>query len=81
MDFQTHQDEAKQGTLKLVLLFGAGVLAIIALVSLLLTLLFGYSNNEFDPLPAIAVAAATAVNGTFCTPADLPTQSNTEVQS
>jgi Zn-dependent protease with chaperone function len=63
MDFQTHQDEAKQGTLKLVLLFGAGVLAIIALVSVLLTLLFGYSTKEFDPLPAIAVAAPVTLIG------------------
>ncbi len=63
MDFQTHQDEARQGTLKLVLLFGAGMLAIIALVSLLLTVLFGYSSNEFDPLPAIAVAAPVTLVG------------------
>lgn len=63
MDFQTHQDEAKQGTAKLVLLFGAGVLAIIALVSLLLTVLFGYSTKEFDPLPAIAVAAPVTLLG------------------
>jgi Zn-dependent protease with chaperone function len=63
MDFQTHQDEAKQGTLKLVLLFGAGVLAIIALVSLLLTLLFGYTTKEFDPLAAIAVAAPVTLIG------------------
>lgn len=63
MDFQTHQDEAKQSTTELVLLFGAGLLAIIALVSALLTLLFGYSNNEFDPLPAIAVAAPLTIVG------------------
>ena len=63
MDFQTHQDEAKQGTLKLVMLFGAGVLAIIALVSLLLTLLFGYSTKAFDPLQAIAVGAPLTLFG------------------
>ena len=63
MDFQTHQDEAKQGTLKLVMLFGAGVLAIIALVSLLLTLLFGFSTKAFDPLQASAVGAPLTLFG------------------
>ncbi len=63
MDFQTHQDEAKQGTAKLVLLFAAGVLAIIALVALLLTVLLGYSTKEFNPLPAIAIAAPLTIVG------------------
>lgn len=63
MDFQTHQDEAKQGTFKLVLLFSAGVVAIIALVSALLTVVLAYTTSEIDPLAAIAIAAPATLLG------------------
>lgn len=70
MDFQTHQDEAKQGTTKLILLFGLGVLAIMALVTAVLTIVLAAVNAqesvdgvEFDPLAAVAIAAPLTLVG------------------
>ena len=57
MDFQTHQEEAKQNTAKLVLLLAAGVFAIVCVVSILLVGLFYYGSGEFQPFSAFAVAA------------------------
>lgn len=57
MDFQTHQEEAKQNTAKLVLLLAAGVFAIVCVVSILLVGLFYYGSGEFQPISAFAVAA------------------------
>lgn len=63
MDFQTHQEEAKQNTVKLVALLACGVIAIIAIVSLLLIALLYYGSGEFQPLSAIAVAAPITTIG------------------
>ena len=63
MDFQTHQDEAKQGTARLIALFTAGVIAIVALVSLLLTIVFAFTTEEVDPLSAVAIAAPVTLLG------------------
>ncbi len=57
MDFQTHQEEAKQNTARLVALLALGVLAIIIIVSLLLIALLYYGSGEFQPVSAFAVAA------------------------
>lgn len=57
MDFQTHQEEAKQNTVKLALLLAAGVFAIVCVVSVLLVGLFYYGSGEFQPVSAFAVAA------------------------
>ncbi|MFT7601812.1 MAG: Zn-dependent protease with chaperone function [Acidimicrobiales bacterium] len=57
MDFQTHQEEAKQNTARLILLLAFGVASIIVVVSALLVALFYYSSGEFQPLAAIGVAA------------------------
>ena len=57
MDFQTHQEEAKQNTARLILLLAFGVASIIVVVSALLVGLFYYSSGEFQPLAAIGVAA------------------------
>ncbi|MCP3989696.1 MAG: M48 family metalloprotease, partial [Actinomycetia bacterium] len=63
MDFQTHQEEAKQNTTKLVVLLVLGVIAIVTVVSLLLTALFYYSSGEFQPISAVAVAAPLTTIG------------------
>ncbi|MGH1488021.1 MAG: M48 family metallopeptidase [Acidimicrobiales bacterium] len=63
MDFQTHQEEAKQNTVKLVVLLACGVASIIAIVSLLLIALLYYGSGEFQPLSAIAVAAPITTLG------------------
>ena len=42
MDFQLHQEEAKQNTVKLMALLALGVLAIVLVVSALLVGLFYY---------------------------------------
>lgn len=63
MDFQTHQDEAKQSTLRLVLLLAFGVLAISLVVSALITGLLFYGSGEFQPLQAFAVAAPITTIG------------------
>ena len=63
MDFQTHQEEAKQQTAKLVLLLALGVFAIIIVVSLLLIALLYYGSGEFQPLAAFAVAAPVTTIG------------------
>jgi Zn-dependent protease with chaperone function len=57
VDFQTQQLQARQSTGRLVLLFSAGVVAIIGVVTLLLMGLFYYSSGVVDPLSAIVVAA------------------------
>ena len=67
MDFQTHQEEARQNTTKLIALLALGIAAIIAVVSLLLIGLLYYGSGEFQPLAAVAVAApltTVAVVGT-----------------
>jgi len=62
-DFQSHQDEARQNTTRLVVLLAAGVAAIIAVVTLLITALLWYGSGEFQPLAAIAVAAPITTIG------------------
>ncbi len=63
MDFQTRQDEARQNTTRLVVLFAAGIIAIIAVVSALITALLWYGSGEFQPLAALAVAAPVTTIG------------------
>jgi len=63
MDFQTHQEEARQNTAKLVALLALGVLAIIVIVSFLMTGLLYYGSGEFQPLSAIAIAAPVTALG------------------
>lgn len=63
MDFHTHQDEAKQSTAKLVLLLGAGVLAIMVMVSLLIGALFFYDSGEVSVVSAIGIAAPLTLIG------------------
>lgn len=63
MDFQTHQEEAKQNTAKLVGLLILGIVVIIVIVSLLLIALLYYGSGEFQPLTAIAVAAPITTLG------------------
>jgi Zn-dependent protease with chaperone function len=63
MDFQTRQAEAKTNTGRLVALLACGVIAIIAIVSLLLIALFYYGSGEFQPLSAVAVAAPITTIG------------------
>ncbi len=57
MNFQSHQEQARTNTFRLALLFGAGLLALILVVSLLLTVLFSFSSGEPQPLAGFAVAA------------------------
>ncbi|MDH3680026.1 MAG: M48 family metallopeptidase [Acidimicrobiia bacterium] len=57
MDFQSHQEEAKQSTTKLIALLVLGVLSIIAVVTALLVALLYYGSDEFQPVTALAVAA------------------------
>lgn len=63
MDFQTRQDEARQSTTRLVILLAAGVAAIIAVVTVLMTALLWYGSGEFQPLAAVAVAAPITTAG------------------
>lgn len=63
MDFQTGQVEAKQNTTWLIVLLAAGLLAIIAVVSVLLTGLFYYGSGEFQPFSALAIAAPLTTAG------------------
>lgn len=63
MDFQTHQEEARQNTFRLVVLLILGVTAIIAVVSALMMALFYYSSGELQPLTAVAVAAPLTTIG------------------
>ncbi|MEL6984232.1 MAG: M48 family metallopeptidase, partial [Actinomycetota bacterium] len=62
-DFQTHQEEARQNTTRLIVLLAAGVAAIIAVVSVLVTGLLWYGSGEFQPLAALAVAAPVTTIG------------------
>lgn len=62
-DFQTHQEEARQNTTRLVVLLAAGVAAIIAVVSVLVTGLLWYGSGEFQPLAALALAAPITTIG------------------
>jgi Zn-dependent protease with chaperone function len=57
MDFQTHQEQAQDSTAKLIALLALGVIAIIVMVTLLLTGLLYYGSGEFQPLAAVVVAA------------------------
>lgn len=57
MDFQTHQEEARQSTTRLIILLIFGIMAIIAIVTALLIALLYYGSGDFQPLPAVAVAA------------------------
>ena len=63
MDFQSHQHQARQSTGRLVLLLAAGVIAIIAVVTVLVTALLWYSSGELQPLAAVAVAAPVTTVG------------------
>ncbi|MEM8922490.1 MAG: M48 family metallopeptidase [Actinomycetota bacterium] len=63
MDFQTHQEQARQNTTRLVLLLILGITAIVAIVSLLLIALLYYGSGEVQPLSAIAVAAPVTTLG------------------
>ena len=67
MDFTTHRHEAKQNTVVLVALLAMGILAIVAAVSVVFTLLFSYASDGPDPIAVITLAApitAVAVIGT-----------------
>ncbi|MGF1595928.1 MAG: M48 family metallopeptidase [Acidimicrobiales bacterium] len=57
MDFQSHQEEARQNTGRLVALFVAGLVAIIAVVTLIMIGVLLYATGEVDPIPAAAIAA------------------------
>ena len=57
MDFQTHQEEARQNTMRLIVLLVLGITAIVAVVSLLMTGLLYYGSGELQPVSAVAVAA------------------------
>lgn len=57
MDFQTHQEEARQNTTRLIALLVLGIVAIVAVVSLLMTGLLYYGSGELQPISAVAVAA------------------------
>ena len=63
MDFQTHQEEAKQNTTRLIVLLILGVIAIIAVVSVLMIGLLYYGSGELQPISAIAVAAPLTTIG------------------
>ncbi len=63
MDFQTQQEQANQNTFRLVVLLVSGVVAIIIVVSILMTALFYYGSGEFQPLSAMAVAAPLTTIG------------------
>ena len=67
MDFTTHRHEAKQNTALLVVLLAMGILAIVAAVSVVFTVLFSFASDGPEPLAVITVAApitAVAVIGT-----------------
>ncbi len=63
MDFQQHQEEAQQHTVRLVVLLVLGVLAIIAVVSTLLLAFFYRSNGEFQPVAALAITVPLTTVG------------------
>ena len=63
MDFHTHQDEAKQSTARLVVLLAAGVIAIMAMVSLLIGALFFYDTGQVSILSALGIAAPLTLIG------------------
>ena len=57
MHFPTHQHEARQNTAVLVGLLAAGVVAIVAAVTALLTVLLAATSPEVEPLGVVAVVA------------------------
>ncbi|MGB5759262.1 MAG: M48 family metallopeptidase [Acidimicrobiales bacterium] len=63
MDFQTHQEDAKQNTAKLIAILALGVISIIAIVSVLMIALLYYGSGEFQPWSAVAVAAPVTTVG------------------
>jgi Zn-dependent protease with chaperone function len=63
MDFQSRQEEARQNTFRLIVLFALGVVAIIVVVSALLIGLFFYESGEVQPLAAFAIAAPLTTLG------------------
>ncbi len=63
MDFQTHQQQAKQNTFKLVALLICGIVAITLVVTLLLVGLTYATTEEANPLGAFAVAAPITTLG------------------
>lgn len=67
MDFQLHQEEAKQNTVKLMALLGLGVLAIVLVVSALLVGLFYYDSGTLRPVAALAVAVPVTAAGVIGT--------------
>ncbi len=62
-NFQTRQDEAHRATAILVTLFGLGIVAIIAMVTALLTAVLYSSSGELQPLSAAAIAAPLTTLG------------------
>ncbi len=62
-NFQTRQDEAHRATFILVTLFGLGIVAIIAMVTALLTAVLYSSSGELQPLSAAAIAAPLTALG------------------
>ncbi|MEM9606877.1 MAG: M48 family metallopeptidase [Actinomycetota bacterium] len=63
INFQEHQHQARQSTVRLFVLFGLGLIAIILVVSFLIGLLFGSQGGEADPLAALAVGAPLTTIG------------------
>ncbi|MGI9613040.1 MAG: M48 family metallopeptidase, partial [Acidimicrobiales bacterium] len=63
MDFQTRQDEARQNTARLIALLVLGIVAIVGVVSVLMTALLYYGSGELQPLNAIVVAAPLTTIG------------------
>ncbi|MFT5530710.1 MAG: Zn-dependent protease with chaperone function [Candidatus Poriferisodalaceae bacterium] len=61
MDFQGHQDDAKQKTGRLVAYFVAGMIAIIAIVSLLIGGLLFSNSGEVQILEALAVSTPLTI--------------------
>lgn len=63
MDFQSEQDQARQGTARLVILLILGITAIVAVVTAILTGVLLYASGEVLPLQAFSVAAPVTTLG------------------
>ncbi|MEM9132343.1 MAG: M48 family metalloprotease [Actinomycetota bacterium] len=63
MDFQSHQDQARQGTTRLIILLVMGITAIVAIVTAILTGVMLYASGEVLPLQAFSVAAPVTTIG------------------
>ncbi len=63
MDFQTHQEQARQSTTRLIILLILGITAIVAVVTVILTGVMLYASGEVLPLQAFSVAAPVTTLG------------------